>query len=338
MKILFYSYKDFESPYIGAANNSRYEIVSTPESLSLATVEKAKGFDIISVFTGDDVSAPVINALYKNGTRFIATRAAGYDNIDIERAKDLGIKVANVPEYSPYAIAEHALALMLALNRKLIPANKQVHEQNFTIANLVGFDLHKKTIGIIGTGKIGGTLAKILSGFGCNLIGHDIYEDAGLVYKYRLQYKTLDDLCRQSDIISIHTCLTPQTKHLVNSTLIRQMKKGVMLINTSRGGCVNTEDVINHLESGHIGYYGADVYEKERGIFFNNRSGEELNDNMLKKLLSMPDVLITPHQAFATKEALTNIAETTFHNIGCWVNNHPSPNELPVAFAKFDHA
>lgn len=328
MKTIFYSTKDFELPFLEAAAIRKEDTVFIKEALSLQTADKAKGFDVVSIFTGDDASYEVLKALNKNGVRFIAIRAAGYDNTDIKKASEIGITIANVPEYSPYAIAEHALALMLALNRKIITADKQVHQQNFTTGNLIGFDLHGKTVGIIGVGKIGGILVKIMYGLGCHLLGYDIIENKELKEKYGLEYVDLPVLCREAHIISMHTCLTPGTKHMMNKKLISLMRHGVMLINTSRGGCVNTADVIAGLESGQIAYFGADVYENEKGLFFHDFSRKEIKDEMLKKLLSLPNVLFTPHQAFATEEALTNIASTTFYNINCWKNNKPSGNEL----------
>lgn len=329
MKIQFYSFKEFEKPYLEAANKTQYLSAFTSELLSLDTVGKAKGFEVVCVFTGDDVSDAVLDQLFANGTRYIAVRAAGYDNIDLRRAAELGIKVANVPEYSPYAIAEHALALILALNRKLVVSAEQVRRHNFTVDNLIGFDLHKKTVGIIGAGKIGCTLIKLLQGFDCRIIAHDIFEDELIARKYRVEYMPLAVLCEQADIVSVHTCLTPQTKYLINKELIKLMKPGVMLINTGRGACINTEDVISGLESGRIGYFGADVYEKERGVFFYDWSGREMDDKTLVKLMNMPNVLITPHQAFATREALQNIADTTYHNISCWAAGRECENELP---------
>jgi len=330
MKILFYSTKDFEQPYLETFNYGKEEILFIKEALGLQTADKAKGFDTVSIFTGDDASSAVLEVLHKNGVRFIAIRAAGYDNVDIKKATELGIVAANAPEYSPYAIAEHAIALILALNRKIITADKQVHQQNFTTSNLVGFDLNRKTVGIIGVGRIGGVLVKIMHGFGCRLLGYDIQENKELKEKYGLEYVDLPALCREANIISVHTCLTPGTRYMINRKLIGLMQRGVMLINTSRGGCVNTQDIIEGLENGHIGYYGADVYENERGVFFYDHSGEELNDPMLKKILAMPNVLITPHQAFATQEALSNIAITTFDNIECWKNNKRSKSELTM--------
>jgi D-lactate dehydrogenase len=283
---------------------------------------------VISIFANDDASAPVLDKLENMGVKFIAIRAAGYDNVDIARARQLGICVANVPEYSPYAIAEHALALMLALNRKLILANYQVHRQDFTVTNLVSFDLHGKTIGIIGTGKIGSTLIKILNGFNCRILAYDIQKNEELVKSYKVEYVPLSVLCRESNIISIHTSLTPQTRYMINKDLIGIMRKGVMLINTSRGACVNTEDVLRALEDGHISYFGTDVYENEKGIFFNDWSDKKLNDALLHRLLAFPNVLVTPHQAFATTEALNNIFETTYNNIRSWETDSGNANEI----------
>ena len=330
MKILFYSNTDFEQPYLEAANTRKEEVTFIKEALSLQTADKAKGFDVVSIFAGDDASSNVLEELYKNGVKFIAIRAAGYDNVDIKKATELNIVVANVPEYSPYAIAEHAVALILALNRKIATVDKQVHNLNFTTSNLVGFDLHGKTVGIIGVGKIGAVFAKIMHGFSCRLLGYDIKENKELQEKYGLEYVDLHALCREANIISIHTGLTPQINYLINKNLIDSMQHGTMIINTSHGGCVNTADVIEGLENGNIGYYGADAYENERGVFFYDHSGRELKDGILKKLLFMPNVIITPIQTIDTKEALTNIAANTFYNIDCFKNNQHSKNELKM--------
>ena len=328
MKIIFYSTKDFEQPYLEAANGRQEDVVFIKDALSLQTAYKAKWFDAVSIFTRDDASSNVLEALYKNGIKFIAIRAAGYHNVDLKKATELGIIIANVPEYSPYAIAEHAVALILALTRNIATVDMQVHNQNFTPGNLVGYELHGKTVGIIGIGKIGGVFVKIMHGFGCRLLGYDIVENKELQEKYGLEYVDLSALCREANIISIHTGLTLQTKHLLNRKLIGLMQRGSMLINTSRSGCMNTADVIEGLENGHIGYYGADVYENEIGVFYCDPYEKELQDDILKKLLFMPNVLITPLQSFATQEALTNIAAATFYNIDCWKKNQRSKNEL----------
>ena len=328
MKILFYSAKDFEIPYLKIARKEQFEIILEEKPLNITTVMLAKNIEVISIFTGDDASEPILRNLKRMGVKLIAIRAAGYDNVDLEMAAELGIQVVNVPAYSPYAVAEHAIALILALNRKITTANEQVHRNNFKVNNLIGFDLNKKTVGIIGTGKIGSVLAKILYGLGCRILAYDIKINREIENNFQVHYVTLDELCRQSDIISIHTPLTKDTLHLIDKKLMEKMKTGVMLINTSRGSVLNTEDLIANIESGKIGYAGLDVYEKEKGVFFYDLSDKPLRDPILSKLLSLPNVLITPHQGFATSEALQNIAITTFRNIDMWQKNTVSGNEL----------
>jgi D-lactate dehydrogenase len=293
------------------------------------TCHLSEGCSIVVVFAGDDASGSILTTLAAQGVRHMAVRAAGYDNVDMDIARGLGITVANVPEYSPHAIAEHAVALMQALNRKIVLADRQVHGYNFTVDNLVGFDLHQKTIGIIGTGRTGAVAARILYGFGCRLLGCDILPNLELTALYGLQYVDLDTLCSQADVITIHTCLTPGTRRLIRREVIQKMKRGVMLVNTSRGAVVNTSDVLDALKSGHIGAFGADVYERENGVFFYDRSASVPEDELLRELLQHPNVLVTPHQAFATREALRNIAETTCYSIACWVNRIWNRYDLP---------
>lgn len=328
MKILFYSTKDFERPYLVAQNKQAHIIYFTTEALSLETVELAKGYDAISIFANDDASAPVIKVLVKGGTKYIAIRAAGFDNVDIAAANEADIIVANVPDYSPNAIAEHAVLLMLALNRKILLANEQVTRKNFTLDKLIGFDLNQKTVGIIGTGKIGSVVAKILHGFGCTILAYDSVEDQGLMNKYDVHYVDLGTIYSQSDIITIHLPLKKETAYMINESSIGQMKRGVMLINTARGGVVKTEDVLRALETGKIGYFGMDVYEKEKGIFFYDHPNSRLQDTLLGRLIDHPNVIVTPHQAFATSEALTNIATTTFNSIDSWAEGGVSEQEL----------
>jgi len=331
LKTLFYNTKDFEQSFLDAAKDRQRDIVLIKEALSIQTAGKAKGFGIISLSAGDIASSDVLEELHNYGVKYIAIRAAVYDNIDVAKAMALGLKLAYVPDFSPYPIAEHATALVLALNRKICIADKQVHDQNFTVSNLVGFDLHGKTVGIIGVGKTGGAFVKIMHGFGCRLLGYDIRENIMLHEKYGLEWVDLPALCREANIISIHTSLTPHTKYLINKKLISLMQHGVMIINTSHGECVNTADIIEGLENGHIGYYGSDVYEKEKGIFCYDHLGKELKDKILKKLLSLPNVLITPHQGFATRDTLANIAATTFYTLDCWKKDQPSANELTTS-------
>jgi D-lactate dehydrogenase len=329
MRTAVYSTKDYERHDLAAAAlRHALPFSYVAEALGPDTVGLSNGCEMISVFAGDDVSAPVLEALNNNGVKYVAVRAAGYDNVDLHTAHRLGMRVANVPEYSPYAIAEHAVGMMMALNRKLITADRQVHSWNFRVGNLIGFDLHEKTVGIIGTGRIGRIVARILHGFGCRLLGHDLKVDPALQDQYGMVYTDLESLCRQSDIITINTCLTQETRHLISGPLIEAMKPGVLLINTSRGAVVDTAAIITGLESGRIGYFGADVYEYEKGVFFYDRSASIPDDPMLHRLLAMPNVLITPHQAYATREALNNIAETTCHNLSCWTNNKSPEHEL----------
>ena len=330
MKTIIFNTKDFERPYLIKANKLNHELTLQEQPLNEHTVALAAGYEAVVVFTGDDVSASVLKQLHENGIKYIAIRAVGYDNVDIKAAVELHIQCANVPEYSPYAIAEHAVALMLCLNRKLIMADRQVHQQNFTVGTLVGFDLHNKTVGIIGTGRTGSIAAKILHGFGCNTLAFDLAKNDALTEKYNLHYVDLDTLCRSSDIITIHTPLNAGTRYLIDKEKLSLMKKGVMLINTARGAIIHTEDVMEALHDGTIGYLGLDVYEKEKGVFFYDHSENKITDEWLIKLMTYPNVIITPHQAFATQEALTNIADTTFYNLDQWSQQLPSENELTI--------
>lgn len=328
MKTIIYSCKDFERPFLLEANKMKHKLTVVEQPLMADTIALANGHEAVVVFTGDDVSTAIVKELHKAGIKYIGIRAAGYDNVDISTANGLGIKCANVPEYSPYAIAEYAVALMLALNRKILLADRQVHQYNFTVGNLIGFDLHQKTVGIVGTGKIGSIAAKILHGFGCNLLGYDVSENYELTRKYDLRYVDLKTLCSSSDIITLHTPLNTATEYIIGKEMLGVMKPGVMLINTGRGALIKTECVIEALDTGRIGYLGMDVYEREKGIFFYDHSQNKVKDEVLKKLMDYPNVIITPHQAFATTEALSKIADTTFYNLDKWSGNLDSGNEL----------
>ncbi|WP_298738602.1 2-hydroxyacid dehydrogenase [uncultured Chitinophaga sp.] len=330
MRVLFYSMKDFERPYLEDANIKEHDLIMMNEPLNLETATLAKDCDAVCIFTADDASAPVLSILAQQGVKYLAVRAAGYDNVDLHAAAQLKIKVANVPAYSPYAIAEHAISLIMALNRKTVQAHKQVQQYNFSLHQLVGFDMHRKTAGIIGTGRTGAAIAAILHGFGCRILAYDVRRNKDLATRFGVQYTDLATLCRESDIITIHTGLNEESRHMINKDVISWMKRGVMLINVSRGAIVKTADVADALESGHIGYFGMDVYEHEKGIFFNDLRGRKMEDKLLSRLLRMPNVLVTPHQAFATREALQNIAETTFYNLHCWQKKLACRNELVV--------
>lgn len=328
MKIALYSTHKFEREYLEKVFTGKHDVTYINSLLSIENASLALGHEAVSIFVSDDASAPVLQILRKAGVKFLALRSAGYNHVDLVEAKKLNIKVARVPEYSPYAVAEHAVALMLALNRKLIRAHNRVMEQNFSLNGLVGFDMHGKTIGIIGTGKIGSVVVKIMNGFGCRILVNDKIENNDLKNKYDAVYTDCETLCRESDIITLHVPLTSETKYLINKNCISKMKKGVMLINTSRGALVNTKEVIEALKAGQIGHLGIDVYEEESGLFFEDRSEEILLDDMIARLMTFNNVLITSHQAFLTDTALKNIAETTVINIDCFEKNKLNKNEL----------
>lgn len=328
MKVLVYSAKDFEIPYLEEANKNKHKLTFTKEALSSATAHKAVGYDAISIFSADEACLITIEKLKDFNIKFITLRSAGYDNVNLRTATRLDIKVANVPAYSPYAIAEHAVALLLALNRKLITSNLRVRHYNFNLNNLVGVDLNNKTVGIIGTGKIGEVMCKIMHGFGCKLLGYDIEEKASLIEKYNIKYTSLNDICNQADIISLHVPLNADTHEMINEDVIDEMKDGVIIINTARGSVLSTDAVIAGLKSEKIGALGIDVYDNERGLFFKDHSQEIPNDNNFMLLNTMPNVLITGHHAFLTDEALTNIAETTIYNLNCYQARKNTENEL----------
>lgn len=267
------------------------------------------------------MTASVLEELYKKGVRLIALRCAGFNNIDLYKADELGITVVRVPAYSPASVAEHTVGLMLSLSRHIHRAYNRVRESNFSLNGLLGFELHHSTVGIIGTGQIGTALVKILTGFGANIIAYDPVpnnECTSLGVKY-VDFKTL---CQQSDVISLHCPLTPETQHLINQKTLQDMKQGVMLINTSRGAVIDTQAVINSLKLEQIGYLGLDVYEQEENLFFQDLSDQVISDDLFERLLTFPNVLVTGHQAFFTDKALTNIAETTLNNIQRFENSN----------------
>ncbi len=328
MKTLVYSHHAFEEPYFEKRKYDNLQLSFTQQALSAETASLSEGFEAVSLFANDDASAPVLQLLHNNGVRFITLRSAGYNHVDLVKAKQLGMRVARVPAYSPFAVAEHAVTLMLGLNRKIICSYNRIMEHNFSLNGLTGFDMNGKTVGIIGTGKIGSAMARILHGFGCRILAYDLSENEAIKQQYKAEYTDLETLCRQSDIITLHIPLNEQTKYFINCRVIEQMKPGVMLINTARGGLLNTSDVIAALKSGHIGYFGMDVYEHEHGLFFEDRSGEILQDDKLARLMAFNNVLITGHQGFLTETALGNICETTLYNLGCFEKGLPCENEL----------
>ena len=322
MKIAIFSAKKYDREFLSAANASRHELRFFEPHLSEETAGLAAGFEAACVFVNDQVNAAVIATLRSLGVRLIALRCAGYNNVDLAAATKHGITVVRVPAYSPYAVAEHAIALMLALNRKVHRAYNRVREGNFALDGLVGFDMHGKTVGVIGTGQIGTVVAQILTGLGCPTLAFDPFPNA-TCQSLRVRYVELDELFAQSDIITLHCPLTPENKHLINEQALDKMKNGVMLINTSRGALLDTLAIIQGLKSSKLGYLGLDVYEEEERIFFEDRSGLILSDDVFARLLTFPNVIITGHQAFFTQEALLNISATTIDNITRFENNQP---------------
>jgi D-lactate dehydrogenase len=275
--------------------------------LESKTASLALGCDAVCVFVNDVVDRATLKILQAGGTRLIALRCAGYNQVDLAAAMELGLIVVRVPEYSPYAVAEHAVALLLTLNRKLHRAYNRVRESNFSLEGLVGFDLHGKTVGIVGTGKIGAVFAQIMAGFGCRLLAFDVMRRSDLP----VDYVSIPELLTESDIVSLHVPLLGETRHFPNAQTLAQLKPGAFIINTSRGALIDTAALIDALKSGKLGGAALDVYEEEGGLFFNDLSGQVLQDDVLARLISLPNVLITSHQAFLTEEALRNIAETT---------------------------
>ena len=328
MDVIIYSTHRFEKEFLENSNAGKHNLKYVDMQLNVNTAYLAKDAQAVSIFVNDDASAGVLDILKQAGVKFLVLRSAGYNNVNLEKAHQLGIQVARVPAYSPYAVAEHAVALMLALNRKLIRANNRVHELNFSLDGLTGFDMNGKTAGIIGTGQIGSVVARILHGFGCKLLAVDRFRNEELTEKYEVEYTNYDNLYSNSDIITLHVPLLPETRYLINRESMAKMKRGVMLINTSRGGLVNTKDVITGLKSGHIGYFGIDVYEEEAGLFFEDHSEGIVQDDVIARLLSFRNVLITSHQAFLTQTALENIADTTFYNLDCFARDGDCKNEI----------
>ena len=323
MRTILFSSQTYDSDSFNAAPQPEgLELHYQPARLSLDTAALAQGHEVVCPFINDDLSAPVLEQLAAGGTRLIALRSAGYNHVDLPAAKRLGLSVVRVPAYSPHAVAEHAVALILALNRRLHRAYNRTREGDFSLHGLTGFDLVGKTVGIVGTGQIGATFGKIMAGFGCELLCFDPYPNAQL-QALGARYVSLPELLAGSHIISLHCPLTADNKHLINSQSLATLKHGAMLINTGRGGLVHTPALIEALKSGQLGYLGLDVYEEEAQLFFEDRSDLPLQDDVLARLLTFPNVIITAHQAFLTREALGAIASTTLDNIAAWRDGQP---------------
>lgn len=318
MRIILFSNQTYDRDSFLAANHGHgFELHFQQTPLRLDTVALAIGFEVVCAFVNDDLSRPVLEHLAAGGTRLIALRSAGYNHVDLAAAHALGLAVVRVPAYSPHAVAEHAVGLVLALCRHLHRAYNRTREGDFSLHGLTGFDLHGRTVGVIGSGQIGEVFARIMAGFGCRILAYDPFPNRA-IESLGGRFVELEDLLTESDIISLHCPLNDATRHLVNARSLERMKRGAMLINTGRGALVDTPALIEALKNGQLGYLGLDVYEEEADIFFADRSDQPLQDDVLARLLTFPNVIITAHQAFLTREALAGIAETTLDNIAAW--------------------
>jgi len=328
MKVAVFSTKSYDKEYLDRFNtNEKHQLSYFDAALNAGTVALTKGYDCVCLFVNDKPDKETIEKLSANGIKLIALRCAGFNNIDLEAALKNKIKVVRVPAYSPEAVAEHAVALILTLNRKTHKAYNRVRESNFSLEKLVGFNLHGKTVGVIGTGKIGQAFCRIMLGFGCKVMAHDLLPSEEMK-KIGVSYGSMDDLLSRSDIISLHCPLVPETYHLIDKKAFSRMKKGAMLINSSRGAVINTQDAIDALKNEQLGYLGIDVYEQEEKLFFKDLSESIVLDDIIARLIIFPNVLITAHQGFFTKEALEQIGAVTFKSISDFEKGLPLENEV----------
>lgn len=324
MKVAIFDTHKFEVPFFQDINQAYHHDLNFLEArLTGDSVSLAGNATCVCAFVNDKLDAEVLKKLKNQGVKLIALRSAGFNHIDLKMAHELGLKVVHVPEYSPYAVAEHAVGMILTLNRKLHKAYNRVREENFSLDGLVGFDLHGKTVGVIGTGKIGKVFARIMSGFGTKVLLYDVQPDEVFAKSINANYVRLESLFREADIISLHVPLTPETKHMINELAISEMKDHVMIINTGRGKLIDTKALLQALKKGKIGAAGLDVYEEEEGIFFEDYSETGISDDCLARLLTFPNVFITAHQAFLTQEALTNIVTETLSNVSSFEQGKP---------------
>lgn len=329
MRIAVFDTHSFDRAALTSVNERYgFDLTFFEARLTVGTANLAAGFPVICPFVNDRLDADALAVLHAGGVRLIALRSAGYNHVDLQAAARLELPVVRVPEYSPHAVAEHALALMLTLNRKIHRAFNRVREANFSLDGLVGFDLHGKTVGLIGTGRIGAVMAGIMCGFGCRVLTFDVQPNQELIEELQVRYVGLPELYRESDIVSLHVPLTPATRHLIDAAALGAMKPGVMLINTGRGALIDTRALIEALKQERIGAAGLDVYEEEEGVFFRDLSDQVLQDDVLARLLTFPNVVITAHQAFLTREALANIADTTLSNVRAFERGEPLVNEV----------
>lgn len=334
MRVAMFSTKSYDKHYFETVNEKQgHDIAFLEPRLTRQSTVLAEGYTGVCVFVNDILDAEILHDLAEKGIILIALRCAGFNNVDIKTAHEVGIKVVRVPAYSPYAVAEHTIGLMLALNRKIHRAYARVREGNFALEGLMGFDMRGKTVGVIGTGKIGQCVCELLNGFGCRLLAYDPYPNA-TCREMGVKYVSLRELLSQSDIVTLHCPLMPETYHIIDDTSLRMMKQGVMLINTSRGALIDTPDVIEGLKNGKIGYLGIDVYEEEGDLFFEDLSDTVIQDDVFSRLLTFPNVIITGHQAFFTGDAMQSIAATTLENITAVEKGEDCENEVTLEHIK----
>jgi len=315
MKIAIFSARHYDREFLNAANaTAGHQLQFFEASLEPETVALAAGHEAVCIFVNDTADATVLKALADSGTRLVALRCTGFNNVDLKAADQFGLKVVRVVAYSPYSVAEHVVALLQAINRKIHRAYNRTRDSNFTLDGLMGFDLHGKTVAIIGTGRIGRVLTGIMRGFGCEVLGYDKYQSPEFL-ALGGRYAQLAEICAKADIISLHCPLTPETHHLVDADMLSRLKRGTLLINTSRGGLVDTEAAIEALKSGQLGGLALDVYEQEADLFYRDLSSTVVSDDVFERLLSFPNVIVTGHQAFFTREAITTISETTIKSV-----------------------
>jgi len=330
MNVAVFSAKRYDREFLDAANASAgHRITYFDVPLERETAALASGYDAVCIFVNDKADANVLEALARGGTRLIALRCTGFNNVDLQAAARLGLKVVRVVTYSPYSVAEHAVALLLAVNRRIHRAYNRTRDSNFALDGLMGFDLNGKTVAVVGTGKIGRVFARIMLGFGCEVIGYDKYPSAEFE-ALGVRYAQPGEIGARADIISLHCPLTPETHHIINKDTLARAKRGAILINTSRGGLVDTEAAIEALKSGQLGGLAIDVYEQEADIFFRDLSSEIIRDDVFQRLLAFPNVIVTGHQAFFTREAVTTICETTMKSISEFAAGQPLSNEIAV--------
>ncbi|MDX1933144.1 MAG: 2-hydroxyacid dehydrogenase [Capsulimonadales bacterium] len=328
MRVFVFSTRPYDRDALEKANGGQHELTFSPVSLDEQTAALAKGYEAVCLFVNDRADVGTLAKLAEGGVRMIAQRSTGFNNIDLEAAHRHGIKAFRVGYYSPYAVAEHAVALLQTLNRRTHRAFNRVRENNFLLDGLVGRDIHGRTVGILGTGKIGTVFARIMKGFGCTLLGYDVAPNPQCL-ELGVSYVPVEELAARADILSLHLPLTPETHHIINADVLNRTKPGVFLINTSRGKLIDTDALIDALRTGHIGAVGLDVYEEEESLFFRDFSQDYVRDDRFTRLLSFPSVLVTAHQAFLTEEALATIARTTLQNLSDFAENRDNENLLP---------